>query len=257
MDDAHGALHARTQIALAIEKLRADIVRVQFGPGEKLRVLVLAKRYGVAANTVREALSRLVADGLVVYQNQRGFHVCPVSRDDLIDLTETRIGIECQALTRAMQYGDVAWEAQIAGAMHRLSRHSELLKSKADDVSPWASCHRDFHRALIAGCKSPRLLQICEQLHTQTERYRHLAHYKAPEGRDALYEHHRLAEVVSRRDTAMACQLLSDHFRETTRIILESDRAAAAGRVASQWSAAKTARTLRPRSSARFRSAIQ
>ena len=58
---------------------------------------------------MREALSRLVADGLVQASDQRGFRVSPVSPADLADVTQTRIDIEGLALRRSIERGDQAW----------------------------------------------------------------------------------------------------------------------------------------------------
>src|SRR5690349_20437452 len=84
-----------TLIESAYRKLRRDIVEGRFAPGEKLRVEHLKDDYGVGAGTLREALSLLVADALVVSQCQRGFRVAPMSLADFEDITRTRVMLEC------------------------------------------------------------------------------------------------------------------------------------------------------------------
>jgi DNA-binding GntR family transcriptional regulator len=212
----------RTQTSIAIERLRSDIVSGRLRPGEKLRVVRLAEHIGVSASALREALSRLVTDDLVEVEDQRGFRVSPVSRDDLLDLTETRVGIECLALTRAIEHGGVAWEAEIISACYRLSRCAAAIGGDATPVASWSDLHREFHRSLIAACRSEWLLYFCSVLYEQTERYRLLSMYRAPSSREPLKEHEELMAVVIRRDTAAATGLLAAHFRETTRIILAS-----------------------------------
>ena len=76
------------------ERLRADILSTRLLPGQKLHIAGLAKQFSVSLAAVREALSRLVADGLVQASDQRGFRVSPVSPADLRDVTQTRIDIE-------------------------------------------------------------------------------------------------------------------------------------------------------------------
>src|SRR5881227_3354643 len=75
------------------ERLRSDILSTQLLPGQKLHIAGLAKQFSVSLAAVREALSRLVADGLVQASDQRGFRVSPVSAD-LRDVTQTRVDIE-------------------------------------------------------------------------------------------------------------------------------------------------------------------
>jgi Mn-dependent DtxR family transcriptional regulator len=79
-------------------------------PGTKLRIAEIAEEFGVSATPMREALSRLVSRGLVVAVGQRGFRVMPVSREDLADITRTRVALETAALRRSMRYGDGKWE---------------------------------------------------------------------------------------------------------------------------------------------------
>ncbi|MFX5785409.1 GntR family transcriptional regulator, partial [Acinetobacter baumannii] len=78
-------------------------------------------RYGIGATAIREALSRLVSDGLVESEDQRGFAVASISREDLIDLTNTRMDVEGLALRRSIERGDVEWEVNIVSSFHRLS----------------------------------------------------------------------------------------------------------------------------------------
>ncbi|WP_461330679.1 GntR family transcriptional regulator [Bradyrhizobium liaoningense] len=59
------------------ERLRADILATRLLPGQKLHIAGLAKTFSVSLAAVREALSRLVADGLVQASDQRGFRVSP------------------------------------------------------------------------------------------------------------------------------------------------------------------------------------
>ena len=226
-NSGNGSAAGRTQTSVAIDQLRTDIVAGRLRPNDKLRVQALVERYGLAASAIREALSRLVTDGLVDVEDQRGFRVSPVSREDLLDLTESRVSIECLALTRAIQHGDVAWESEIVAAYHRLSRFAQTAAPAAGDLASMADCHRDFHRSLIAACRSEWLLYFCGVLYEQSERYRFLALYSAPRGRNPLKEHEELMNVVIRRDAAEACRQLGKHIRETTRIILKLDKSLA------------------------------
>jgi DNA-binding GntR family transcriptional regulator len=219
----------RTQTSVAVERLRADIVAGRLRPREKLRVQLLATRYGLAASALREALSRLVTDGLVDVEDQKGFRVARVSRDGLLDLTDTRVEIESLALRRAIKNGDVAWESGIVAAFHRLSRAPEQeAQAHPDDpalVDGISDLHRDFHASLISACRSEWLLYFSGLLYELSERYRRLALYVTPSSRNTLMEHKHLMETVIQRDATKACTLLDEHLRETTRIILATEGA--------------------------------
>ena len=108
--------------SLAFARIRNDILLGVLRPSERLKIQALSEHYGIGATAVREALSRLVTDGLVESEDQKGFCVGAVSREDLIDLTETRIAIESMALRKSIELGNLDWEAQVLSSYHRLSR---------------------------------------------------------------------------------------------------------------------------------------
>jgi DNA-binding GntR family transcriptional regulator len=222
-DTARRGSAARTQTSIAIDKLRTDIITGKLRPNEKLRVQALAQRYGLAASALREALSRLVTDALVMAEDQRGFRVSPVSRGGLLDLTEARVGIECLALTRSIEYGDVAWESDVVGAYHRLSRCTETTRPDSPEAALWGTAHAEFHRTLIAACRSEWLMYFCALMYQQSDRYRLLATFSRAAGnRNPLAEHEAMMKAAIGRDAPRARELLSEHFRATTRRLLEA-----------------------------------
>ena len=136
----------------------------------------LAKKFGVSAVAVREALSRLVADGLVVVEDQRGFRVSPLSLSDLRDVTHTRIELECLALRRSIARGDAAWRAALErrggiSMRRRISRRATTTAiTSSGRACMAASTRRWCRRAASTGCcASGRIL------FEQSERYRRLS----------------------------------------------------------------------------------
>ncbi|HDR9879857.1 TPA: GntR family transcriptional regulator [Burkholderia cenocepacia] len=221
MDTTLTSPGAKSLTSLAVERLRGDILAGQLRPAERLRIQALCERYGIGATAIREALSRLVTDGLVDSEDQRGFCVTPVSREDLTDLTQTRVEVECSALRLALEHGGIDWESTVLSAFHRLQRTPPPSSPELHDA--WAAAHRQFHEALIAGCASPWMLRLCRLLYDQSERYRNLAEqYTTEKNRDAATEHRELMEAAMARDAERAVQLLAGHFWETTGIILKA-----------------------------------
>src|SRR6476619_8661221 len=111
-----------TRTAQVYEALRTDILNTRIEPGSKLKIANLGTRFGVSLSVVREALTRLGEQGLVVANPQRGFSVIELSINDLDDLTSTRIQIESMAVRDAVAHGGLAWEGQVVAAHHRLER---------------------------------------------------------------------------------------------------------------------------------------
>lgn len=206
----------------AFERIRNDILLGTLRPSERLKIQALSEHYEIGATAVREALSRLVTDGLVDSEDQKGFCVAPVSKNDLLDLTETRIEIEGLAIRKAIARGDVEWEAQVLSSFHRLSRTPP--PTTIENHAAWALAHRQFHESLVAQCGSPWLLRLCAMLYDKSERYRNLAERSTrPEERDTAAEHRELMEAIAmERDADKAVALIGAHFRVTTDVILHA-----------------------------------
>jgi len=207
----------------AYQKLRADLVVGAFEPGKPLRLEALRQRYGFSFSPLREALTRLQAERLVVSTALRGFSVAPLSRQEMNDATETRILIECEALRLSMRKGDDDWEAAIVAAFHALRLQAERLSrtsgaAEAADVLAMEARHHDFHRALIAQCGSPRLLALADQLHVETQRYRLpslVGRIAVKERRNVTAEHREIMDATLRRSNDAAA-LLAAHYRRTS-----------------------------------------
>ena len=72
------------------EKLRENIVSGKMSPGSKLRLDELRGVFGVSLSPLREALSRLCAEGYVAAEGQRGYKVAPTSPANLTEITRLR-----------------------------------------------------------------------------------------------------------------------------------------------------------------------
>ncbi len=205
----------------AYEQLRADLLACRILPGSRLKIQELCTRLSVSLGAIREALSRLTSEGLVVAEPQRGFRAAPISQEELQDLTRVRIEIEGLCLRRAIEVGDVDWESRLVAALHRLSRTPERAAADpARSSDEWAEAHAAFHVALADGCDSPWLLKLRSQLYDQSERYRRLSVPLTTEQRDIGQEHQGIVDAALARDADKAVALLSAHLSATTRILL-------------------------------------
>ena len=215
--------NSRTLASALVARVTADIIEGKLVPGEKLRLPDLSARYDCGISPLREALARLSSTGLVEQEDQKGFRVSTVSREDLSDLTEVRTEIECLALRRSIERGNVEWEAQIVSAHHKLSRINYLSTPNSRELSSgWEAAHQDFHLALVSACQSRWLLQFRNILAQQTARYRRLIVTIGMGKRDVGEEHAALLEAVIGRNAERACDLIAAHFTKTAEIVLSA-----------------------------------
>lgn len=203
-----------TAATYVYERLRQDILRGDFKPGQRLHIELVARRYGVGTNPVREALNRLSSDRLVDRKDQRGFFVPPISVPDLTELVRTRCWLESRALEEAIANRDQQWEEALVLAYHRLTRtpwSTTGLTANPD----WEKRHREFHLALIANCGSRRLLGFCEVLMDQAERYRYISSIRSHPQRDWATEHRLIGEAAIAGDVELAVARLTAQYELT------------------------------------------
>lgn len=206
------------------DRLRKLIVQAEFPPGGRLRIDQLGKILDASSGAVREALSRLTAEGLVVAEPQRGFVVAPISRKDLIDLTEVRIKIECLCLSDTIKRGDLAWEGRVLSLQHQLrGLVPYLAEPESQNATQFHAVHQEFHSELAAYCSNSWWLKLRQQLYLQSERYRRLSGPFDEGGRDISTEHDDIAAAAIARDTKTAVRLMTDHLKITTDILLKSE----------------------------------
>ncbi|MFD1985760.1 FCD domain-containing protein [Mesorhizobium newzealandense] len=210
-----------TRAGDVLHRMRQDIVGCVLGPGERLRFEALRERYAVSFSTLREALSCLVAEELVLAQGQRGFIVAPISIDDLNDLTNVRVLVEREALRRAMLRGDDAWEAAIIATFHRMERFQRRAGNQYYLDEEWSTIHGAFHLSLVSACQSPNLLQIREKLFARAHRYRRMSSQFRTSWREKDVEHKSIMETVVARNKGEALALIDRHIRETTENVIE------------------------------------
>lgn len=163
-------------------ELRADLIACRLKPGERLRTSELSTRFGVSLSGVREALSRLVSEQLVLADPQRGFRSAPMSSADLYDLTETSMGIEAMCIRSAIAAGDDDWKKRLVAARDKVLAAPLTSKNEPDRISAaFAAAHQEFHEALISACSNLRTLQLRRLHNDQSERYRQLCIPLAPD----------------------------------------------------------------------------
>jgi len=204
--------------------LKHDIIRGIYPPGEKLLMSDLRAHYDLGTGPLREALSQLVAERLVVAVSQRGYRVAPMSMAELEDIYDARAHLEGMVVELAIARGDDTWEAEILAKAHTLAKVVEV--SGPDEVlDVWDRRHKAFHAAIAAGCGSRHLLQARESLLDQAERYRHLWLCETVFSCEALetkrQEHAVLVESILARDAQRTSAMIRDHLITPVPIIAE------------------------------------
>ncbi|WP_211590010.1 GntR family transcriptional regulator [Microbispora sp. H11081] len=195
--------------------LRNAIMRGHYAPGDALKPQDIAKEQGVSLAVVREALVRVVGEGLADRLPNRGFAVPAFSDRRWQEIAEARRTIEPVVLRMSIERGDVDWEARVRAAHHRLARTPAFVPEEGEHYSDaWSEAHRVFHRTLLEGCGNPVLLETFDRMWTASELARRWAAQRSQD-RDAIGEHRRLEEAALARDADTAAEVLAQHLTLT------------------------------------------
>ncbi|WP_350333026.1 GntR family transcriptional regulator [Coralliovum pocilloporae] len=156
----------------AYQALRGDILSARLLPDQPLRARTIGDESGLGWTPVREALSRLEAERLVISETNRGFRVAPVSREELEDLEQARLAVEQSLLSESIRQGSDQWEAGLLASYHLLNKATLPLDTDdKDQHSRWINLHDSFHQALLSAASSQWLHRFQQQLHEQLQRH--------------------------------------------------------------------------------------
>jgi DNA-binding GntR family transcriptional regulator len=206
-----------SSVELVYQNTRMAIMTGDYAPEASLRLQELAAQNGVSMIPVREALRLLEAEGFVEIIPNRGARVAPLSVDDFLDVHQTRVVVECEALRQAIPH----MTPQRIARARRLN--ARLVNQKAQRGNPSYDDHRAFHFTLYEPSGSRWLMRLIGIIWDHTERYRRQgAHFVTPE--QVGEEHERIVAAAERKDTAGADQALRDHLTKTLVIVEQALR---------------------------------
>jgi DNA-binding GntR family transcriptional regulator len=190
------------------DQLRRAILTGAIEGGVQLKQNDVAARFGVSVAPVREALQRLIADGLAVLHPNRGVTVSMMSAHDFQEIAELRTLLEPHALRHSAP---------------RLTRsdfeYSETLlvkAAKASDPLERASLHWEFHRSLYHRADRPRLLAQIASLYQSINRYLLPAWASAGLSANWVESHLTIVAAIRSGDLDQACRLITEQTLESS-----------------------------------------
>jgi DNA-binding GntR family transcriptional regulator len=194
------------------EELRDRILAQTDAPGTSLTESAVALRFGVARPTAKTAIERLVAEGLLHRESHAAARIPELSRDDIVDLFENRAIIEGAALSKLAAGGTIPAEALAA---HR------ALQAGVDNDEPFAALDIAFHRALVTGQSSTRLIRMHSLLMGEIELC--IGQVQANHLRTASEvsrQHQGILDAVTAGDSQLATRLTRAHIADSRERLL-------------------------------------
>ncbi|WBB73039.1 GntR family transcriptional regulator [Micromonospora sp. WMMD1128] len=202
----------------AYEALRSAILNGSIRPRERLGEVELSSQFGVSRTPIREALRRLTAEGLVVFQPNRGARVAEWSLSDLEDTYEIRARLESYGAALAAQRID-------ADCLPRLSLLCDEMEQRAQRMTPQdlddiATLNAELHGLVIGAAGSPRLTSLLSAVVEVPLVVRAFRLY-TPDALARSMAHHRdLVAALGARDAEWASSTMRAHVLAARRVLL-------------------------------------
>src|ERR1051326_1237729 len=150
------------------QALLSNILAGAYVPGQVLRQEELAASFSVSRVPLREAMSRLAADGLLVSRPRRGYAVTSLDHEEIRDIFDLRMVIEERAGYFAGQNRKSADVEEVKALLDALERSSS---SKRSDQMRWFQLNREFHGRLFFSSHRRQLCRIATHLRDTVEPY--------------------------------------------------------------------------------------
>jgi DNA-binding GntR family transcriptional regulator len=208
---------------VVFRQIREDIISGALPPGTKIRLEQAKERYSISVSSLREILSRLTTENLVVAEGQRGFEVSPASRQELIELADLRIVLETHAIGLSFAAGNLEWEGRIVAAHYKLAAAElKLLNGEISRTVDWVRYDWEFHQAIVSACNSSTLMASLSSVFDRFLRYHMLA--ESFRGKPVVEDHKRLFELSLKRDVEGAKAVIRRHVQSGVEHVLKSGK---------------------------------
>ncbi len=194
------------------------IVTQQIQPGEKLSDLQLSKDLGISRTPVREALYRLVQEGIVQNQNLRGFYLATFSSQDVKEIYDLRTALEILAVRLALPNLSEAALDQSQVALDEVQKLIEGGNEKAREK--FLEIDRNFHQLLVRSSQNRRLETHLESLHAQIGVFQLYGIHLSNLVYLSLKHHQAIVSALRQKDSPLAERAMERHIQEVKAHVL-------------------------------------
>ncbi|MBO2453730.1 GntR family transcriptional regulator [Actinomadura barringtoniae] len=200
----------KSTVEIVSDELRSAILYGSLAPGSQLGEADLAARLGISRGPLREAMQRLVQEGLLHSEPHRGLFVITLDESDVEDVYMTRLAIERAACVLVMQRNRGEAVVQLTESLQELedaARERDRVKMSDADQA--------FHEVLVRASGSPRLERMAQTLLVETRMCLNALQATYPEPDELVEEHRRLVDAIADGEEERLLRLIEEHMTES------------------------------------------
>lgn len=191
------------------EHLLGELMSLRIAPGARINIDTLARELGVSQTPIREALSHLEEQGLVVKMHNVGYSAAPqIDFARFIELYDLRLLIEPEAAARAARQAsrvDVDTLVKLAARMDGMDSNDGRMA-----YNRFAMLDAEFHHLILKLSSNNLFYETLSRLHVHIHLFR--MHYHAGVTHSAILEHRAIVEAIVEGDGEKARQAMKRHI---------------------------------------------
>ncbi|WP_304083062.1 GntR family transcriptional regulator [Peptostreptococcus stomatis] len=201
---------------VVFENMRKAIIEGVLKPGERLMEIQLSEQLGVSRTPIREAIRMLELEGLVVMLPRKGAYVANISKKDLMDILEVRVGLEGLAAYCAT---DRMTEDHIR-MLEIISKDLEEAVYK-NDVETMLAKDEEFHTLIFEATGNKRLMNMMINIWETVYRFRLMYMSDYSSAVNIVDEHKKIIEAFKKGRSHLAEKLAKEHIELAQQFMIE------------------------------------
>jgi DNA-binding GntR family transcriptional regulator len=207
--EALGPVSRESTASIIARQLRNAITQGVLAPGTQLGETELANRLKVSRGPLREAMQRLVQEGLLRSEHNRGLFVIELGDDDVRDIYLARSAIERAAVAAIL-------DRDPTGAVRRLEKaHRHMVTAaRRGDLRALSDADLAFHQLLVEESGSPRLRRMHDTLLVETRMCIAALEQTCQAPEATVGEHGAMVEAIRDRDLIRLDKLITAHTND-------------------------------------------
>jgi DNA-binding GntR family transcriptional regulator len=200
-------------------RLREGILIGTYPPGSLLRQDDLSRRLGASRVPLREAMTRLEVEGLVVLRPRRGYAVLSLDPPEISEIFELRAVVEEHLAGVAAK---VRTANDVTAVSQALSQMEQIAAQSPDETDKWLDANSEFHARLLGSAHRQRAGRFASMLRDQVEPYIRIEINLTKEVTQAEAEHRSMFDALKAGDAKQLRQLCRLHCENTASRLIKA-----------------------------------
>jgi len=191
---------------IAYKIIKEKIIQGEFEPGSRIREDYLAEEIAMSRTPVREAINKLVSDGLIINKARKGLYLIDPTNDEIEQYLDIRIALEKLSVEKCI---DIVQEKQIEQISDALDEFEYCLSKQEYKI-----CNQldgEFHLLIANLSRNFKLYNMLKELSSFFHLTRIREKKEHPQGKNerTLAEHRVILEAIRNKDKIAAASAIT------------------------------------------------